>query len=151
MLFRIARHYAPKDVLVIIQKEFEEWLATKGNLPANMRLATTTMSRAWTGWRDVAALIQVGRTAPSPQSMEQLAEALTGIAIPRTRDGNWYPQGDVAREMADGTYRPAQSDRHPTRLLRLADGAWPRPGLSRTLAERAASTGPRLIRWTCGF
>src|SRR6185312_5479776 len=111
ILFRLAREYAPGRVLGVIQLEFEEQLLKAGNLPANLELAHHNAIAGKDGWRDVEALVAIGRTAPAPQSMEQLTEALSGAAMPRSTA--WYPQADVTREMADGSYLTAQSDRHP--------------------------------------
>ena len=110
ILFRLAREYAPGCVLCVIQKEFEETLRERGNLPANLDLAHHNDISGKDGWRDVDALVVIGRTAAAPQAMEQLAEALSGEAIPRSTA--WYPQTDVVREMADGSFRLAQSDQH---------------------------------------
>ncbi len=110
ILFRLAREYAPDCVLCVIQKEFEETLRERGILPANLDLAHHNDISGKDGWRDVAALIVIGRTAAAPQAMEQLAEALSGEAIPRST--TWYPQTDAVREVADGSFRLAQSDQH---------------------------------------
>ena len=110
ILFRLAREYALGRVLCVIQMEFEEMLHDRGNLPANLVLAHHNDISGKDGWRDVVALVVIGRTAAAPQAMEQLAEALSGDAIPRSTA--WYPQTDVVREMADGSYRLCQSDQH---------------------------------------
>src|SRR5580704_17399497 len=66
------------------------------------------------GTYGVEALIVVGRTAPSPAAVECMAEALTGAAIDPL--SSWYEKADAAYEMADGTFRPAQTDRHPNAI-----------------------------------
>ena len=105
ILFRLAREYAPGRVLCVIQKEFEEPVA-RTRKPARQSGSSASQRRSAgkDGWRDVVALVVIGRTAPAPQSMEQLAEALSGEAIPRSTA--WYPQADVVREMADGSIPP---------------------------------------------
>ena len=88
-----------------------------GPLPRNVELAHHNAVEGKDHWgpgpgRDgVVALIVVGRTAPSPTEVEKMAGALTGIAIERHQ--GWYPKASTAREMADGTFRPAETDRHP--------------------------------------
>ena len=115
ILFRLAREYAPGRVLGVIQQEFEEKLREQGALPVNLELAHHNAVAGQDGWSGVAALVVIGRTAPSPHSMEQLAEALSGEAIPRST--KWYSQVDGVREMADGSYRAAQSDQHSHALV----------------------------------
>jgi putative DNA primase/helicase len=109
-LFRLAREYAPGSMLCVIQKEFEIILRELGGLPNNLDLAHHNAIAGKDAWKDVAVLVVIGRTAPSPQSMEQLAEALNGVAI--TRSTTWYPEADVIREMKDGSFQLAQSDQH---------------------------------------
>jgi len=59
----------------------------------------------------VRAMVVVGRTMPSPRSVELQAEALTGAAVPPLP--GWYPRVDATREMADGSLQAAEADRHP--------------------------------------
>jgi putative DNA primase/helicase len=117
IICREARRYAGR-VLVVVQQEIEEALPGIGrSLPRNVELAHHNAVEGKDQWgpgpdRDgVEALIVVGRTAPSPVEVEKMAEALTGVAIERHQ--GWYPKASTAREMADGTFRPAESDRHP--------------------------------------
>ena len=148
ILFRLAREYAPGRVLCVIQKEFEATLRERRNLPANLDLAHHNDISGKDGWRDIDAMVVIGRTAAAPQAMEQLAEALSGEAIPRSTA--WYPQTDAVREMADGSYRPAQSDQHPHLLANPVDGPSRSRKLSRSSAGPAAVTGPSMIRLTSG-
>jgi putative DNA primase/helicase len=69
-------------------------------------------------WRLIAALlltalIFVSLSLPtlSPAAVESMAEALTGTAIDPLR--SWYEKADAAYEMADGSFRPTETDRHP--------------------------------------
>ena len=60
-----------------------------------------------------------------PYAVARLTEALTGGAV-ALLDG-WYPRVDATREMADGSWRAAQADRHPDPIAecirwRIAEG-----------------------------
>jgi putative DNA primase/helicase len=116
IICREARRYEGR-VLVVVQQEMEEVLPGIGPLPRNIELAHHNAVEGKDQWgpgpdRDgVKALIVVGRTAPSPVEVEKMAEALTGAAIERHQ--GWYPKASTAREIADGTFRPGESDRHP--------------------------------------
>jgi putative DNA primase/helicase len=65
-------------------------------------------------WRNVRALIVVGRTLPGPDALERMAEARSGSAVALLRP--WYKRADAEREMADGSAMPAEADRHPDPL-----------------------------------
>ena len=114
---REARRYAPGRVLAVVQKDVEDLLPTIGPLPANLELAHHNAVAGKDGWgpgpgrKGVVAQIVVGRTAPSPSIVESMAEAVTGAAVDRIQ--GWYPKAEAAREMTDGTYRPAEADQHP--------------------------------------
>jgi putative DNA primase/helicase len=110
LLASVGRTYAPKRVLVVVQKAIEEELPKLGKLPPNVELAHHNAVEGRDGWKDVPAQVVVGRTAPSPANVEDLAEALTGSAVLRL-DG-WYPRACVTREMADGGVLEAEGDRH---------------------------------------
>ena len=116
IICRESRRYKGR-VLVVVQQEIEEALPGVGPLPGNVELAHHNAVEGKDHWgpgpdrNGVEALIVVGRTAPPPVEVEKMAEALTGIAIERHQ--GWYPKASTAREMADGTFRPAESDRHP--------------------------------------
>ncbi len=110
----IGRRYAPGRVLVVVQKQVEEALLKLSTLPPNIELAHHNAVAGIDRWRDVPALVVVGRTAPSPANTERLAEALTGRAV--TPITGWYPRACVVRHMADGTAQEAKADRHPDPL-----------------------------------
>ncbi len=113
---REARRYTGR-VLVVAQKDVEEALATVGSLPINVETGHHNAVAGRDEWgpgpgrKGIEALIVIGRTAPSPAAVESMAEALTGIAIDPLR--GWYEKADAAYEMADGLFRPTETDRHP--------------------------------------
>ena len=108
---REARRHAPGRALAVAQASVEERLRQHGPTPVNLTTAHHNAVAGRDEWRDVAVEIVVGRTAPSPKAVERQAEALTGVAVEPVQ--GWYPAVTVAREMADGSWTPAQADRHP--------------------------------------
>jgi putative DNA primase/helicase len=110
-LATIGRNYAPGRVLAVVQMGVEEALPAFGRLPPNVELAHHNDIAGKDGWRDVAALVVVGRTAPQPAAVERIAEALTGAAI--TPLPGWYERRCTTREMADGSALEAEADWHP--------------------------------------
>jgi putative DNA primase/helicase len=110
-LCREARRYSPGRVLAVCQFDVEKLLPGIGPLPGNLEVAHHNAVAGKDLWADVAAVIVVGRTAPSPAAVERMAESLTGAAIPHIT--GWYPKADAVREMADGTFLPAETDQHP--------------------------------------
>ncbi len=111
MLVREARQWVPRRVLVAVQKDVEKALRELGGLPNNMDLAHHNNVAGRDEWKDVACLVVVGRTLPSPAAIERIAEALTGVAVPALV--GWYERADAVREMADGSTIQADADRHP--------------------------------------
>jgi putative DNA primase/helicase len=117
ILCREARRHGQGRVLTVVQKGIEEQLPDVGPLPVNMELAHHNAVAGRDEWgpgpdrKGITSLIVVGRTAPSPEAVEAAAEALTGAAIDRLP--GWYDKAEGAREMADGTVRTAETDRHP--------------------------------------
>jgi putative DNA primase/helicase len=110
-LHTLAKQYAPGRVLVVLQKAIEE---TIGELPPNVVTAHHNAVAGRDEWRDVAALIVVGRTQPPPTAIEALAEALTGLAVTPIggRRSSWYHPAVVEREMANGSLVYGIADRH---------------------------------------
>ena len=108
---REARAYAPGRVLVVAQKRVRAALEAMGHLPPTVAWAHHGAVAGLDGWGDVRAMVVVGRTMPSPRSVELQAEALTGAAVPPLP--SWYPRVDATREMADGSLQAAEADRHP--------------------------------------
>jgi putative DNA primase/helicase len=111
LLVREARQWAPGRVLVVVQKDVEKALRELGGMPNNMDLAHHNNVAGRDEWKDVACLVVVGRTLPSPAAVERIAEALTGEAMPPLE--GWYERADAVREMADGSTVQADADRHP--------------------------------------
>ena len=78
------------------QKAIKEALPTVGMLPPSIELAHHNAVAGLDGWRNVAALVVVGCTAPAPASVARIAEALTGSALQgavaslRLRDSDWF-------------------------------------------------------------
>jgi putative DNA primase/helicase len=136
IICKIARQYYPKRVLVVCQLDVEEALKSirpgkngkeaplYGNFPSNVEtehhnnVAGKDQYGPGPGREGVATEIVIGRTAASPEAVEVMAEAQTGLAVDRLPKGSehWYPQRDAVREMADGTFIAAQTDFHPDPL-----------------------------------
>jgi len=110
---REARTHAPGRVLVVAQKRVRAVLETMGALPPTVAWAHHGAVAGLDTWGDVRAMVVVGRTMPSPRSVELQAEALTGAAVPPLP--GWYPRVDATREMADGSLQAAEANRHPHR------------------------------------
>ena len=111
VIAREARAFAPGRVLVVAQKRVRALLEAMGSLPPTVAWAHHGAVAGLDGWGDVRAMVVVGRTMPSPGSVEGQAEALTGAAVPPLSD--WYSRVDATREMADGSLRAAEANRHP--------------------------------------
>lgn len=123
LLVREARRYAPGMVLVVMQQSVEKAMLDikqpgMGPLPPNVVTAHHNNIAGRDEWRDVRALIVVGRTMPPPSGVERIAEALTGRATAAPME--WYERADAVREMADGGTIPAEADRHTDPLAELA-------------------------------
>jgi len=108
---REARAHAPGQVLVVAQKRVRATLEAMGGLPPTVAWAHHGAVAGLDTWGGVRAMVVVGRTMPSPRSVELQAEALTGAAV--TPLPGWYPRVDATREMADGSLQAAEADRHP--------------------------------------
>lgn len=109
ILFREARAYAPGKVLVVVQLAIETALRELGPLPPNVELAHHNAVAGRDEWRDVRAVIVVGRTQPGPKAVEALAEQLTGRAVaPQAA----YTRAATVREMAGGKAVAAEADQH---------------------------------------
>ena len=111
VIAREARRYAPGRLLVVAQKRVRAHLEGMAALPPSVDWAHHGAVTGLDDWRDVRALIVVGRTMPSPAAAEALAEALTGVAVPALK--GWYHRVDATREMADGSLVAAEADAHP--------------------------------------
>jgi putative DNA primase/helicase len=115
----IARRFHPRRVLVAIQKGAEEDIFKpddKGNFkygppPPNVVTEHHNNFAGRDEFKDVAAVVIIGRTQPSPYDIERTAKALTGSAIAGV-DG-WYPSAPAYFEMSDGSLVRTTVDRHP--------------------------------------
>ncbi|MFL5252951.1 MAG: toprim domain-containing protein [Rhodopila sp.] len=113
----MARKYAPDRVLVVAQLPVRGWLETYTIPPANVEFAHHNAVAGLDHWGPqpddpgVAAMICVGRTLPSPDQIENMAEALTGTAVERLP--GWYQKRQVAREMSNGQMATTEADFHP--------------------------------------
>lgn len=108
---REARRYGGDDVLVVTQKAVREALPGHGPMATCIDLAHHNAVAGRDKWRNVRALIMVGRTQPAPASVERLAEALTGRAVEHL-DG-WYGRGDGVRHTTVAGPVAIEADRHP--------------------------------------
>ena len=111
ILNREARQYHGAPVLVVTQKAVREALPLHGPMAICIDLGHHNAVAGRDQWRDVRALIVVGRTQPAPASVERLAEALTGRAVEHV-DG-WYARGDGVRHTAADGAVAIEADRHP--------------------------------------
>ena len=82
-------------VLVVAQKRIVAKLQALGALPGNIAWAHHGAVTGRDDWRDVRAVIVVGRSLPPPAAVEAQAEALTGAPIARLPRGAWYPLVDA--------------------------------------------------------
>jgi putative DNA primase/helicase len=111
---KFARQHAPGRVLMVAQKGVREAMAAMGPMPRNIVTAHHNAVAGRDEWGDVAAQIIIGRTMPSPRSVERLASALTGrevIALP-----GWYPTVPKPREIVGAPTIGAETECHPDAL-----------------------------------
>jgi putative DNA primase/helicase len=104
-------------VLVICQQDLET-LFREWGVPSNVDLAHFNAIRGLDKWGNIRCLITVGRTVPSPQVVEEIAETITGIGLRHSHrvKGTWYPQETVGIRLADDTGWPVENDRHPDQI-----------------------------------
>jgi putative DNA primase/helicase len=97
-------------------------------LPSHIQCAHFNAVAGRDEWRNVSAIVVVGRTQPPPKAIEQIAGALTGVA-PNALEG-WYPGGDIFRQRRtdDGVQLILdEADAHPDPMCerirsRIAEG-----------------------------
>jgi putative DNA primase/helicase len=111
-----AADVAPARGVVICQQNVEKALKD-GPLPENIEVTHFSSIRGLNAWSEVALLMVVGRTEPSPRAVELIARALFGVdveEIPADADGNIRYQ-TVTRgiRMRDGTGRWVEGSQHP--------------------------------------
>jgi len=109
-----ARAFAPGRVLVIAQKAAEARLR-EASLPANVELAHFGAIAGLDLWRDVRALILIGRTAPAPRAVEHIAVALTGRPVEPV-SGRWYAKANRRIGLPKGRTVEVPADAHPDDL-----------------------------------
>jgi putative DNA primase/helicase len=106
----------PGKVLVIGQLGLEVALVG-GDLPANVEVAHFNNVAGLNDWSSVALLIVVGRTEPSPGTVERTARALFGCEIaevpPDDKGAVRYPHIVRGIRLRDGTGAAVQGGQHP--------------------------------------
>jgi hypothetical protein len=102
-----------KPMLVICQKQAEEWLKN-GGLPVGITVEHYNNIAGIDRYRDVRSLILIGRTIPSPEVVEAYAGALTGAEPTKAAPtGNWYDRATRGIRLANGTGIGVEADEHP--------------------------------------
>jgi hypothetical protein len=103
-----------RSMLVICQKDVEEWLLKEAGLPEGISVEHFNAISGLDQYKGVRSLILIGRTIPSPTAVEDLAGALTGIQPAKVAaTGNWYDRVTRGIRMADGTGIAVATDQHP--------------------------------------
>ena len=113
-----------KDTLVICQKKVEDWLRQKGGLPENVFIEHYYDIAGIDDYKNVALGILVGRPAPGPREIEEIAGALSGEFQPPVPAGMngfaWYlpvkgghgirltDRGDEDGIRTGGDYHPSE-------------------------------------------
>ena len=103
------------DVLVICQQALETHLIDLG-LPDNVEITHFNANRGIDRWGGVRGLITIGRTLPSPNTVEVLTENMTGWAVEKSPDGKWYPRRSVGIDVG-GVGFPVQAALHPDPMV----------------------------------
>lgn len=110
----VARSARYSSVLVICQKDVEDWLLGYG-LPGQVATAHFNAIRGRDEWQDVDLLIVIGRTQPPVQVAEIHAEALFGLPVqsilPAYYDAVWQPLTGVGRYV--------RAEQHPDPLAEM--------------------------------
>jgi putative DNA primase/helicase len=105
------------QVLVVCQAELEAALIATGTMPANVALAHFNATAGLNAWQDVELLIVIGRTEPSPRTVERIARALFGCEVreiePNEHGQVWYPRVPIGIRMRDGRAAVVLSNQHP--------------------------------------
>ena len=147
IIVREARRYAPGGVLVVLQQAVEKALLALGRLPGNIMTAHHNNIAGVDRWKDVRALVIVGRTMPPPNGVERIAEALTGRATPVPM--SWYDRADAHREMVDGSTVPADADRHTDPIAEMVRWQIAEGEIIQIIGRPRGATASRPIRSTC--
>ena len=113
-----AADVAPGRGVVICQQDVEKALKA-GPLPANIEVVHFNAIRGLNEWSEVALLMVVGRTEPSPRAVELIARALFGVDVqevaPDEKGDIRYPTVIRGIRMRDGTGRRVVGNQHPDR------------------------------------
>ena len=103
--------------LLAVQKDVEESIRARHDIPAWMDLAHHNNIAGRDEWRDVRGLIVIGRTMPRPIDVEQIAGVLTGSATRDTgTEDHWYPTTDVVLAARSGKAVTVEKHVHPDPL-----------------------------------
>jgi len=113
-----ARCQDGRRVLVIAQEHAETALRTFTWRP-NVELAHFNAIKGLDWWRDVGAIIVLGRPLPGPDTIERITAAYTNAAPtsrPAARNGRWYDRETAGLRRADGQGTAITVDIHPDPL-----------------------------------
>lgn len=126
LILRLAREVGGRTLVVgnksvVLAMEF----------PPHIEVAWFSAVAGRDRWKDVRLIVVLGRPQPRPSSVEWMAAALAGRAVPelgndadgaesaREPAGRWYPKGDafqIKRDGEDLSSVLASADRHPHEL-----------------------------------
>ena len=104
-----------KPTLVVCQMKVEAELHKRG-LPDSITVAHYNDIAGIDDYKDVRLLILVGRTAPGPRAMEDIAAALSGAAPVEAAEVNgfaWYNSTKRGIRLPDGSGIATRGDLHP--------------------------------------
>jgi len=108
-----------QPMLVICQKNVEEWLLKEAGLPEGIAVEHFNAISGLDQYKNVHSLILIGRTVPVPEHVEAIAGALIGvqpIKVPPAEDGKpatWYGRVTRGIRLADGAGVAVEADQHP--------------------------------------
>jgi putative DNA primase/helicase len=115
-----AREVAPGRMLVICQLGLEQLLLDTHALPHNVDLAHFAAVAGENRWRDVALLMVIGRTEPTPRDVERIARPLFGVVVaelnPDVRGAVRWPLAKRGIRMRNGRGVEVQGSYHPDSL-----------------------------------
>jgi hypothetical protein len=144
-----------KETLVICQKKVHEWLSKKG-VPDNVHIEHYYDIAGKDIYRHVTLGILVGRPAPGPRAMEEIAGALTGEwqepVPPNLKGFAWYPKVErgIRISGSDDGIRTS-GDRHPEELTEWVRWAYNEAELinahGRLRAINRTAEHPCQIKW----
>ena len=113
-----------KEMLVVAQKPFADWLRSEGKLPGGPSGIAVEHYNNLVGldrYKHVRGVVCVGREQPDPSDVEGIAGAMTGaypdvVAAPRAEGKGhapWYEKAIRGIRMRDGSGRAVAVDVHP--------------------------------------